>query len=323
MRDYETLTITDDSQLEQFGIFTTESHQPDQGVFLSRQDFRDVQQDELDVYPTDEAFLLTLLATIERGSGQSMRPGWSDSAKHSRMYVQNKRPSQPDFLIDPHKANGVFLASRYWDSSLVDSRMLGMNRPRLATLRGALARVGIDGLMTMEEFEQPLRLSGDIFITPPWCEEMLGQDPHMLTFGDFKSWSRSMRIDEDLAHAAFRYIARELLDDGRADSAETHEFAHEYFGRMRYIDSAIGLLTLDVVAAYRVVFEQWRSQMEAGKELPFEGSADEQEYYVKRPKELEKLVKLAQKTLSEKVSHNWFNRDGKFRPPRREPDFEF
>ena len=318
MTNPDTLTITNDKQLQAFGIFTTDSGRVGQDSLLSRQDFRDTQQEELDEYSTDEVFRLTIASMIERGAGVDLSTGWA--TPQAALYIHGRRPSQPDFLIDPGKANEAFLASRHRVNSLADGNRLGMDYDRLSVLRGTLARAGF-AVITMKEFEQPLRLSGDVYMSPPWQKRALERDPFMLTIGDFTRHMRKLRVNKGLAHTAFRYVGRELLDDSRADAVDSHETATEYLHGNTYIDYAAGLFSLDSVAAFRLVFQQWHKLVQSGKELPFESELDNR--YSEWGTERDNIVQLAQLAISDRIPHAWFNRAGKLTPPSREEDFDF
>ncbi|MGB2787511.1 MAG: hypothetical protein WBB94_03965, partial [Candidatus Saccharimonadaceae bacterium] len=109
-----------------------------------------------------------------------------------------------------------------------------------------------------------------------------------------------------------------------ADSPDSHQFADGYFHGSRWIDSAVGLLSLDLPASYRVVFEKWRRMMEAeeGSELTeyFKDrySSDESARQTR-----DRILQLAHTAISDKVPRAWFNRKAQFAPPPRECDFEF
>lgn len=297
------LTITDDKQLEAFGVFNTDSNIAGRGTFLSRQGFRDAQRYELDRYPSDEVFQLTVISMIERGVGSKLRT-LSDGTLQATSYINARRPSQPDFLIDPDIAADVLSTSRYKVNSLADGNRLGMDRDRLSILRITLARAGLEAI-SMEEFEQPLRLSGDVFMSPPWQKKVLERDPFMLVLGNFNRHVRRLRIDGWFANTAFRYMGRELIDASRAHSLDSHKVADEYFQGNQYIDSAAGLFSLDSVAAYHLVFEQWQELLESDKELPFEGDLNDQYGGVRRYMvDVDKLVTLAQLAVSDKIPSN-------------------
>ena len=321
MANSNELIITNDKQLEAFGIFTTESHQPDQGPFLSRQDFRDAQERELDTYPTDELFQMTILAAFDLHNGADLRgEGWTKPSRAISPYVLGRRPSQPDFLINPEQANEVLLASRYRDITLSHDGCAGVDRQGVSVLRRALGTIGVEGVMTVEEIEQPLQLSGGVYMSPVWKKKLLENDPFMLTLSDFMRHARKLRIDGTLVHAAFRCLGSELLDIGSADSTESHQFAHSFLHASRYVDSAVGLLSLDSPAAYRTVFEGWRQALASGGELPFLGDVamEDREWASQNS---DKLMAITQEAIAQRIPNEWFKRDGRFAPPPREFDF--
>jgi hypothetical protein len=251
---------------------------------------------------------------VENGTGISLT-GYASEDPQAANYILERRPSQPDFLIDPTKVNEVFLKSRYRLNSLADYDGK-MEWSSLYMLRRALARADFD-VMAMGEFEQPLRLSGGVFMSPPWQRNVIEQNPFMLTLHDFTQYMKQMRINEALAHNAFRYIGRELLDGGRAESTDTHRYALDRFSGGWYMDIAVGLFTIDSVAAYRVVFEKWQALLQSGQALPFEAGMQSWDG------ERDKILKLSHEAISGKIPHSWFNRAAEFAPPQREEDFDF
>lgn len=323
MTSPEGFQITDDEDLRQYGIYTQEHTQLPDNV-LSRQMFWDTQQYDLDVYPDNQTFLLTFLAAIELGSGIDMQRMYGKTPQPVK-YVQARRPSQPDFLIDPDVANEVLNISRYRRNSLADDYVrYGMNRHNLYTLQGALMRAGLRDVITMAELEIPLCLSGGVYISPPWNREVIATNPRMLTLPDFGRHALKYRSVEDIEHMAFMQVGFYLLDSTENPSDDKHAFAGEFFKR-GYADSAVGVLSLDTVRAHHVVFKEWEELLDKGGGLPHRnnssaGSSTKDSWWERISP---KVVELARLVVSEKIPHSWYNREGEIKPPPSEEDFEF
>lgn len=325
MAERNKLTVADDEQLQQFGIYTTESV-PANDLALTRQDFRDAQQAELDVYPTDETFRLTLLAAIERGTGLVFNGYLGDRALEAdaiQRYVNERRPSQPDFVIGAQAATDVLSAVRYRESIFHNSARFGMNKARVTVLRAALARAGVNGVITMEEFEQPLRLSGDVFISPPWRRKELAGDPYMVSWDDFERRIYRNRNNDSLVNNVFLYLGRELLDASRATSEDTHDYAQTFLEGYRWVDGAPGVLSYDLPAAYGAVFDKWQAINRAGEDLPFyqPDKWGDEAGRARNRLQAEQQLRIAQVAISERLPHSWVRAGGRIVPPPREFDF--
>lgn len=319
MLRHELPTINDDQQLEEFGIYTTASKDGGSSS-LSRQDFRSTQVEELDEYPTDGAFTSTVLAAIENGTGASLRISWAGRPQAAD-YVFARRPSQPDFLIDPVAANDVLQVSRYRETALANGNRHGMDKHNLSVLRGTLARTGFK-VISMSELERPMRLSGDVFMTPPWRDEELDRNPFMLTYEDFIRYSRKLRMDEWFAHRAFRLVAIGLLDSCKASSDDSHRFADEFLSGSKYIDGAVGVFSLDLPAAHEEVVVRWHEIAESDTKLSFLKSkwSDDGELDLS---DRHKVFQLAQTAVLDKIPRRWLGPSGRLVPPLLERDFDF
>lgn len=308
------LTIADDEQLQTYGIFTTESAQAD-SLFLSRQDFQTVQRDIYDTYPTDDIFILTILSTIERSTGLNRQP-YRSAYQQPAAYIRARRPSQPDFLINAESAKNVWLDSRYKNLSINDSSRTEVNKRRAHVLRSALAKTALTDLVSMENYERPLRLSGDVFMTPSWRKKALAKDAFMITLADFTKHKIKPRVDEALVHNIFRKLGIELLGNEGTDSAE---FAKGFLHSERWVDGAAGIFSLHLPTAYRVVMKEWSAELDAGRIPAVFDVQDDNWLYDKIPA----CIRLAQIAVAAKTPREWFNRKGELVPPKKVDEYMF
>lgn len=309
------LTIADDSQLIEYGIFTEETAPADM-TLLSRHDFQSIQHDVYDIFPTDEIFVLTLKSAIERHTGLSMRTDWGKQPQPAT-YICTRRPSEPHFLVSAQTANGILQESRYRKYSIFDSWDAETNKHRAYVLQSTLARQAINDLITMEVYEQPLRLTGNVFMTPKWRSKALQQNPFMITLADFKRYNQRPRINESLVNIVFRKLGIELLGEANTD---TGTFATDYLQGNNWIDDPAGIFSYDLPAAAKVVAEQWTPDLDAGRTPAVFDSPDN---YWSGSDAISSCITLAQTAISNKIPREWHNRKGEFAPPKREWEFDF
>ncbi len=294
------LIIHNDEQLREYGIFTAENvdKSDDAEPVLTRQDFRDVQEEVLDTYPTDDVFLRTITAAVELGSDNNLARSW-DIVEQPRAYVNDRRPSQPDFLVPVSTAAEVYSQSRFRGGVLHELNLPETVKTKITIIREALARKSLNPVMSIADYERPMRVSGGIFASPRWLGRSVQASPNALTLADFKRHAGRLRINGVISEEAFRQLGVSLLDETRSD----HPAAHAYVSRNYFNDQSsyrIGasdsVLWFDIIAAYRAIT--------GGADLMPDGSS------------------IAHKAIMSKVPGSWFI-NGRFIPPPQESDFDF
>jgi hypothetical protein len=310
--------IETDEPLQEYGIFTEETADLAEGALLSREDFRQAQIELFDVHPRDTIFLQTAVSAIELQVGLRMRntsPWAKDDDNKTVDYIHHRRPSQPDWLIDARVADRVLRDCRYAINELTGYRSLNRSRypfgedddskkAKIEVLQHVIAAKGITDTMTMEEFEMPVRLSGETFMSPRWTKDVIAADPRLLTVEDFCKYDR--RQDKERAVKVFSSLGQLLLDESQAATKRRHDCARSclrYIWNRGYGDP--GVLSIGTLAAQEALLTT------APEDFAFEID--------------KRAFEIGQKTVNSAIAampESWWV-DGRLVPPRHEGEFDF
>lgn len=301
MPEFSKLVIRNDQELVGAGIYTAETIPADVTQFLTRQDFRDAQIEALDTYPTDATFYTVLFAAIEHNTGTSIRH-WSDRAL--KRLITDRRHSQPDFIVPTSTVATLFDQNRYDINTLCDSFDPEINRRASLVVQRAISASGYP-VLSIEEYEQPLAISGHTAVSPAWKLPDLRHDPFTVTAADFEQSAGRSEDNKRMARWAFAVIAQMLLDDNDVHHPQAHTLAKQ---KLSYLAQDRLAFSFDTSAAYALLQQRETTQERIAQS---DTSAPPEQQY-----------EIAIRSVMNKIPAGWFM-NNRFVPPRRESEMDF